>query len=203
MFFKKISDWADKWKRIFNPDLRKQAQEVKFSRKTRKVNNPKFTLNNISVAHTHSQKHLGMYLDEKLNFNKHKHEIIAKEKKGFGINRRFFNILTRNALVTNHKLFVWNHFDYCDILFDQSNNENFCNKIERVQHNAALTITGAIKGTLQIKVYKELGFSSSRWVKCLCSSFRIKINGKSEYFIAFVGSGRHYYNTKNVDLIET
>ena len=30
---KKNSDWAYKWKMIFNPDLSKQAQEVIFSRK--------------------------------------------------------------------------------------------------------------------------------------------------------------------------
>ena len=86
-----------------------------------------------------------MHLDEKLNFNKHIHEIIAKESKEIGIIRRLFNILTLYALVTNHKSFVRAHFDYCDILYDQSNNENLCNKIERVQHNAPLTITSAIK----------------------------------------------------------
>ena len=62
---KKISDWAYKWKMIFNPDLSKQAQEVIFSRKTNKISHPTTTFNTVSVAHKSCCKHLGLYLDEK------------------------------------------------------------------------------------------------------------------------------------------
>ena len=75
---KKISDWAYKWKIIFNPDLSKPAQEVIFSRKTNKINHPTTTLNTIPVACTPYQKHLGLYLDEKLNFNHHINVKISK-----------------------------------------------------------------------------------------------------------------------------
>ena len=43
--------------------------------------------------------------------------------------------------------------------------------IARVQYNAALAITGAIKGTSQQKIYNELGFESlrfRRWFRRLC-----------------------------------
>ena len=33
-------------------------------------------------------------------------------------------------------------------------------KLQNVQYNAALTITGAIKGTSRSKLYKELGLES-------------------------------------------
>ena len=56
---------------IFNPDISKQAQEVFFSRKTDKVNQISLTFNAIPVAQTSHQKHLGLYLDEKLNFSHH------------------------------------------------------------------------------------------------------------------------------------
>ena len=61
--------------------------------------------------------------------------------------------------------------DYGDIIYDQSNNDFFCDMIERVQYNVALGITGAIKGTSQLKPYKELSFQSlkfRRWFRCLC-----------------------------------
>ena len=45
------------------------------------------------------------------------------------------------------------------ILF-MNNDDSFCNMIERVQYNVALTITGAIKQPPQLKIYKELGFES-------------------------------------------
>ena len=56
---------------IFNVDLSKQAQEVIFSRKTNKISHPTTTFNTVPVARTSYQKHLGLYLDEKLNFSQH------------------------------------------------------------------------------------------------------------------------------------
>ena len=60
------------------------------------------------------------------------------------------------------------HLDYGDILYDQPTNESFTRKIESVQYNAALAITGAIRGTSMDKLYKELGLESlksRRWVR--------------------------------------
>ena len=45
------------------------------------------------------------------------------------------------------------HLDYDDVICGQPNNKSFCNLIEKVQYNAALVITGAIKGTFQLKIY--------------------------------------------------
>ena len=42
-------------------------------------------------------------------------------------------------------------------------NESFCNLIEKVQYNAALAITGTIKGTSQLKIYYELGIESLKF----------------------------------------
>ena len=63
---KKISEFANKWEIIFNPDLSKQAQVI-FSRKNNKISHPTNTFNTVPVAHTPCQKRLGLYLDEKLN----------------------------------------------------------------------------------------------------------------------------------------
>ena len=68
-------------------------------------------------------------------------------------------------------------FDYGDILYDQPNNESFCNLNEKVQYNAASAITGAIKSTSQLKIYNELGIESlkfRRWFRRLCVFFKIK-----------------------------
>ena len=47
----------------FNPDPKKQAQEVIFSRKLQKTSHPSIYFNNKSVKQVPSQKHLGMILD--------------------------------------------------------------------------------------------------------------------------------------------
>ena len=56
---------------IFNPHLTKQAQEVMFSRNTKKLLRPSLSFNNVSLKNSMSQKHLGLTLDEKLNFVQH------------------------------------------------------------------------------------------------------------------------------------
>ena len=74
----KISEWALQWKMAFNPDLSKQAQEIVFSCKTHKISCPKVNFNNSPVVQSIYQKHLVLYLDEKLNFSHHIKEKISK-----------------------------------------------------------------------------------------------------------------------------
>ena len=94
---KKNSHWAYKWKMNFNPDLSKQAQEVVFSRKTVKVSHLSITFNTAPVACTACQKHLGLYLDEKLSFLYHINAKILKANKRIGIVKRLSNTLPRKS----------------------------------------------------------------------------------------------------------
>ena len=77
-----ISKWAYDWKMLFNPDLCKPAQEVVFSRKKKTQSHPAISFNNIQVERTSYQKHLGLLLDEKLNFKQHVDSSILKMNKG-------------------------------------------------------------------------------------------------------------------------
>ena len=129
----------------FNPEVTKQAQEVIFSCKNKKVTHPTVYLNNSLVTQSSSQKHLGIHLDDKLNFIHHIKENISKANKGIGVIKKLNNTLPRKALLTLYKSFVRPHLDYGDIIYDQPNNESFCNKLETVQYNAALAITGSIQ----------------------------------------------------------
>ena len=108
---------------------------------------PTVLFNNIPVQRSTFQKHLGVYLDEKLNFNTDITEKIGKASKGIGVIKKLFKSLPRNALLTIYKSFVRPHLDYGDIVYDRPNNESFISKLEQVQYNAALAITGAIKCT--------------------------------------------------------
>ena len=47
-----------------------------------------------------SQKHLGIHLDEKLNFIHHIKEKISKANKGIGVIKKLNNTLPRKALLT-------------------------------------------------------------------------------------------------------
>ena len=189
---KKISRWAFKWKMLFNPDITKQAKEVIFSRKNTKIDHPTVFFNEVPVAHTPCQKHLGIHLDEKLNFQTHIKEKIAKANKGIGIIRKLAKVLPRESPITIYKSFVRPHIDYGDVIYDQPNNDSFCNMIERVQYNAALAITGAIKGTSQLKIYKELGLESlkfRRWFRCLCFFYKLRSRQTPKYLYNLIPLG--------------
>ena len=190
----------------FNPYLSKQAQEVIFSRKTVEVSRISITFNTVPGAHTACQKQLGLYLNKKLNFHDHINAKILKANKRTGIIKGLSNTLPGNSLLTTYKSFLRPHLDYCDTIYDQPNNESFCTKIEHIQYNVALAITGAIKGTFQTKLYKELGLQSlkfRRWFRQLCTFFKIKTSCKQEHLFNLIPTGQHSYNTRSLDQPET
>ena len=59
--------------------------------------------------------------------------------------------------MTIYKLFARPHLDYSDIIYDQTFNESFHQRIESIQYNAAFAIAGSIRGTSSEKLYQELG----------------------------------------------
>ena len=83
-------------------------------------------------------------------------------------------------MIQIYKSFIRPHLDYCDIIYHKPlhdissseyyserassdplhNNDQFTNKIEAVQYNSALAITGCIRGTARGKLYLELGLES-------------------------------------------
>ena len=99
--------------------------------------------------------------------------------------------------------FMRPHLDYGDIVFNQSTNDSFCKKLESVQYNAALAITGAIKGTSQVKLYKELGLESlklRRKLRRLCTFYKIKTTGVPSYLFSLVpNTVLHFYQTRTKD----
>ena len=64
----KIKQWAHQWKMKFNPDPSKQAIQVIFSRKLKAFSHPTINFNNSPVITAPYQKHLGIFLDRKLDF---------------------------------------------------------------------------------------------------------------------------------------
>ena len=74
----KIRNWPFQWKMSFNPNTNKQAQKVIFSRKLWKLNHPSLTFNSANVTKSEIQKHLGMFLDSKLDFKKHIQNVLIR-----------------------------------------------------------------------------------------------------------------------------
>ena len=119
---------------FFNPDPSKQAIEICFSHKRDNENYPSLMFNDAKVQIDISQKHLGLILDSKLDFNEHIDNKIKKCSKIIGIMKRLFLILSRKSLLIIYKFFIRHNFDHADIIFDKAFNESFKRKIEMVQY---------------------------------------------------------------------
>ena len=179
-----ISKWVFKWKMLFNPDPTKPAQEVLFLRKKKTLNHLTITINNIQVERASSQKHLGLIRDKKINFKQHIESAIVKINKGVAVIKKLRYSLPHKSLITIYKAFLRTLIDYGDIIYDQPQNESFCEKLESVQYKATLAITGAIKGPSREKLYQELGLEllkSRRWYRRLCCMY--KIMKKSPHYL--------------------
>ena len=112
----------------FNPDRSKQAQEIIFSRKLKKVTHPPLLFNN-NVSQVNFQIHLGVILDVKLTFEEHLKNVFNKNQTVVLL-RKLFNLLPRQALVTIYKAFVRPHLDHGDVLYDHAFNNSFHAKME-------------------------------------------------------------------------
>ena len=147
--------------------------------------------NNSIVNVTSVHKHLGMIFDSKLSFDEHLKSVLKKISKTVGLLWKLQGILPRTSLITIY-IFARPHLDYGDIMYDQTFNESFHERIESIQYNAAISITGAIRGTSSEKLYQELGLESlrsRRWLRKLCLFYKIYKN-KSEFLFYSKQSNR-------------
>ena len=63
---------------------------------------------------------------------------------GISVIRKLNTMLPQHSHAKLYKSFVRYHLDCGDVLYDQPNNESLCQKIESIQYNAVLAITGAV-----------------------------------------------------------
>ena len=85
---KKISEWAHQWKMLFNPDPRKEATEVYFSRRLNQGSPFSLDFNDNAVETLEVHEHLGLSLDKEPDFNIHINNKINKCNKIMGIMKR-------------------------------------------------------------------------------------------------------------------
>ena len=139
-------------------------------------------------------------------FNTHITEKIGKASKGIEVIKKLFKSLPRNTLLTIYKLFVRPYLDYGDIVYDRPNNESFISKLEQVQYNAALAITGAIKCASRREIYNELGLESMesrRRVRDLCFLHKVISNGLPAYLYKLIPKKSHQCIIRNRNVVAT
>ena len=164
---------------VFNLDPHKPSQEVLFSRKTKVLIHPVISLYNIQMEKASYQKHLGLFIDEKLAFKHHIDHTFCEVNKSIAVIKKLRYTLSRISLLTIYKIFLWSLINYGYILYGQPHNSSFCEKLESIQYKEALAIAGAIQGTSREKIFQELcleSLKSQRWFRRLCCMFKIMKN---------------------------
>ena len=141
-----INNWSYQWKMKFNPD---SSPGWLFSLKIDKPSHPDLIFDGNQVTQTPYQKHVRMFLDDKLNFGDYFKYIANRFNKSIGLLRKLQKLLPRRSLFTIYKSFIRPHIDV-----------RIKETYFTFQYNTSLTITSLIRGTSKEKLYQELGFES-------------------------------------------
>ena len=113
-------------------------------------------------------------------------------------------MLPRQALITIYKAFVRPHRDYGDVLYDKVFNNSFHARMESIQYNACLAITGAIGGTSKETIYEKLGLESLQlplWYRKLCLFYKFFKNEHAKRCFIRIPVRSTPYATRTVDNI--
>ena len=115
----------------------------------------------------------------------------------------FTKISTNFAkVISSHYIyitFIRSCLDYANIIYDQAYNSAFHDKLESVQYDACLAITGAIRGTSTEKIYQELGLESlksRRWFRKLCHFYKIFNEKSPSYLFNLIPNFNRAHNTR-------
>ena len=193
-----VKNWAVQWRFEFNPDPLKPPIEIIFSTKTKPPIHPQLYFNNIALTTVNEHKHLGLILDKKLTFRSHIKEKINKAKRCLGVLKFSSQYLPISAMDRVYKSFIRPKMEYGDLIYHRSPYISYelspldvkkissdMAKLESVQYQAALTVSGAWKGSSKTKIYKELGWSflsHRRWSRQLALFHKI-VNGFSPQYL--------------------
>ena len=87
-----------------------------------------------------------------------------------------------------------------EVISSRKIQNSFHQKLESMQYNAPLTVTGAIRGSSREKLYQELGLESLQqrlWFRKLCYFFKITKNQSLKYLFDKISITRRAYRTRN------
>ena len=136
-----IFNWSKTWLVSFNPS---KTESMIFSKKVKKPNHPNLYMNNISIDHFDSHKHLGITLSSDASWKKHISITLKKAWQRVGILRSLKFILSRSSLERMYLSFIRPILEYGDVLWDNCS-QSLRNDIEAVHVEAARIVTGATK----------------------------------------------------------
>ncbi len=138
-----ISCWAKKWKIKINAD---KTEGLIISRKSTQYAIPNISLDGCNVNFVREHKHVGVWLDNKLDWKTHIQNLANKANKRMGILRRFKYSLPRHALNQIYLSFVRPVMEYGGPLFAGQDLQDL-EILDKIQIAAMHIVTGAKQKT--------------------------------------------------------
>ena len=151
----KIDDWARKWKVLFNPG---KSKDLIFSSKTL-FNSPPVLFNDIVVERVQQHRHLGIWLDYRLDWGKQVKEVCLKANGKLAV-LRSVKYLSRSTLDLLYKLTVRSVIDYGLAIYFHTLKQTEISRLNQIQYRTAKLCTGALHYTSQTKLEADLGWES-------------------------------------------
>ena len=184
-YLETVSNWGYQWKMELNPDITKQAVEIIswLKRKNLIILISKSMIFLLLVRNTLS-KHLGLFLDARLDFSKHITEAIRKASQVLSLMKYLSKYVSRKLLSLCYNLYVRPHLDYGYVIY-QNQRDDLMKLIEQVEYQAALIVTGCWQGTSHEKLYDGLGWElldQRRWGCRMTTWYKI-VNGLTPTYL--------------------
>ena len=125
----------------------------------KKFSNLQIAIGDNKIDRVDSAKYLGVEVDENLNWITHAEKTASKIASKIGILRRLKHIIPNSTLVTVYNSFILPHFDYCDIVWDNTT-KTAKENLQKLQNKAARILLGAQKTEHREDLFKTLDWLS-------------------------------------------
>ena len=166
----KIYNWALTWKVTFNAS---KSKDIIFSKSLLPSHPTILGLQFIERVHLH--KHLGLYINSSLTWDKQIESIVKKVNFKLSIMWQVKE-LSRQCLDVLFKLHVRSSIDYAITVFGPSLNDSQIKTLDNLTYRAARLVTGAQKYTSSEKLLNELGWeNTTKRIEYLCLTQFYKI----------------------------
>ena len=151
----KISDWASRWKVLFNA---KKSKDLIFSKKYLH-NSPPTLLDGAVINRVHSQRHLGLILSSTLDWSMQVNDICLKANRKLAV-LKSVKLLSRQTLDQLYKITVRSVIDYALPVYFHNLKQTDMVRLSRIQYNAAKIVTGAMHHSSAEKLDFDLGWET-------------------------------------------
>ena len=201
----KVSKWANIWLVKFNPN---KNEVMLISRKTNRQNHPPVFMQNQQIQEVEFHKHLGVYLSSDCSWHQHIDYIKQKAWTRLNIMRKLKFDLDRKSLETIYISFIRPILEYADVIWDNCSQQEK-QQLEKIQTEAARTVTGSTKLVSIQKLYAEVCWErleTRRWKHKLVLFHKMYYNVTPQYLSSLVPTlvqNVSHYNLRNADNLQT